>query len=130
MPTNPENLVTIPLFASLSDADRDTVAVLFEQRTCSPGERLVGEDAHGYSFFVLQEGEAVVTADGEELGTLGPGDFFGEIALIGNGRRTATVTATSEAKVLVMFGTDFRLLQQRQPETAALIEAAMRARVS
>ncbi|HEY2940311.1 MAG TPA: cyclic nucleotide-binding domain-containing protein [Gaiellaceae bacterium] len=130
MPTNPENLVTIPLFASLSDADRDTVAVLFEQRTCSPGERLVGEGAHGYSFFVLQEGEAVVTADGEELGTLGPGDFFGEIALIGNGRRTATVTATSEAKVLVMFGTDFRLLQQRQPKTAALIEAAMRARLS
>jgi CRP-like cAMP-binding protein len=130
MPTDPDDLASIPLFAALSDDERRSIAVLFEPRNVGAGERLVGEGAHGYSFYVLQEGEAIVTADGQDLGSLGPGDFFGEIALIGDGQRTATVTATSEARVLVMFGTDFRVLQLQQPQTAARIEAAMRARSS
>ena len=93
------------------------------------GVRLVGEGATGSSFFVLCEGSASVTAGGEELEALGPGDFFGEIALLGEGRRTATVTTTAAARVLVLFGDDFRHLQTNFPAVAARIESGMRRRL-
>jgi CRP-like cAMP-binding protein len=63
--------------------------------------RLVGEGAPGYTFFVLVEGTAAVTSEGQTLAVLTPGDFFGEVAILGDGRRTATVTSTSPARLLV-----------------------------
>jgi voltage-gated potassium channel len=129
MPVTAADLAAIPLFASLPDAELDELAPWFDTQDASPGVRLTGEGAAGYSFFVMAEGSAVVTSDGTEIAGLGPGDFFGEIAIIGNGRRTATVTTTTPARVLVMFGTEFRRLQQAQPEIAARIGAAMADRV-
>ncbi len=79
---------------------------------------------------MIAQGNAVVSADGDELATLGPGDFFGEVAILGGGRRSATVTTTSPATLLVMFGTEFRRLQEAQPEVAARLETAMAERVS
>src|SRR5262245_56147118 len=114
-PVTADDLAAIPLFASVSDGDRDELAGWFDAREASEGVRLVGEGAAGYSFLVLAEGEAVVTSDGAEIATLGPGDFFGEIAIISGGPRSATVTTTTPARVLVMFGTEFRRLQQTQP---------------
>lgn len=70
-----------------------------------------------------------MTVAGEVVRSLGPGDFFGEIAMVDGGRRTATVTASSEAKVLVLFGSEFRRLQEEQPEAAASIEAVTRERL-
>jgi CRP-like cAMP-binding protein len=99
-------------------------------RRTGEGVRLIGEGAAGYSFFILTQGNAVVTSDGADLAALGPGDFFGEIAILGNGRRSATVTTTSPARLFVMFGTEFRQLQQAQPEIASRIEEAMRKRVA
>ena len=125
-----EELSAIPLFSSLSDADLMELTKWFDVRTAREGVRLTGEGAAGYSFFILTQGGAVVTSEGEDLATLGPGDFFGEIAILGNGRRTATVTTTSPARLLVMFGTEFRELQQAQPGIAARIEDAMRQRVA
>jgi CRP/FNR family transcriptional regulator, cyclic AMP receptor protein len=124
------DLAAVPLFASLGEAELAELAGRFEQKTIGPGARLVGEDASGYSFFVLLEGTAAVTVDGYELRSLGPGDYFGEVALLDGGRRTATVTTTSPATVLVLFGTEFRRLQQTQPEIAARIEATMRERTA
>lgn len=95
-----------------------------------PGVRLAGEGATGSSFFVLRHGEATVTAGGEEIASLSAGDFFGEIALLGHGRRTATVTTRSPARVLVLVGNDFRELQAAFPEVAAEIEAQMRKRLA
>jgi ATP-binding cassette, subfamily B, bacterial len=89
----------------------------------------VGEGSHGYSFFVLAEGTAAVTAEGEELATLQAGDFFGEVAMLGSGRRTASVTSTAPVRLLVMFGTEFRQLQDAYPEVADRITLAMRERV-
>jgi CRP-like cAMP-binding protein len=63
------------------------------------------------------------------LASLGPGDFFGEMALLGAGRRTATVTTNTATRVLVLFGDDFRRLQASHPDIAARIEAAMHARL-
>jgi CRP-like cAMP-binding protein len=126
----PDDLIGIPLFASLSDDDRAELANWFDARATSAGVRLIGEGAAGYSFFVLADGNAEVTIDGEKVSELGPGDFFGELAILGDGYRSATVTMSSPGKVLVMFGTDFRRLQQEKPEIASLIEDAVRTRVA
>lgn len=119
----------MPLFASLSKPELAEVAGLFEVRNVAPGVRLVGEGATGYSFFVIRDGTLAVTASGEEIATLGPGDFFGEMALLGTGRRAATVTTTSPTCVFVLFGSDFRLLQENHPDIAAQLEAAMQKRL-
>ena len=124
MRPEPATLAAVPLFASLGEEELSLVAAWMETRHADPGERLVSEGATGYSFFVLQEGTAKVTRDGEEIATLGPGDFFGELALAGDGRRTATVTATSRVTLAAMFGSQFRLLERELPETAARIKRA------
>lgn len=110
----------------LEPDERATIAPWFELQNVSPGVNLTGEGASGYEFFVLRDGTATVTVDGTEVRTLGPGDFFGELALLGDGRRTATVTTASPARVLVLFGTEFRRLEQEYPETAERIESALR----
>jgi voltage-gated potassium channel len=124
-----DELAAIPLFGSLSDSDLQELARWFDVQDSSEGVRLTGEGAAGYSFFVLAQGTAAVTSEGATLADLGPGDFFGEIAILGNGRRSATVTTTSQAKLFVMFGTEFRELQQTHPDIAARIEEEMRQRV-
>jgi CRP-like cAMP-binding protein len=125
----PDDLIGIPLFATLSDDDRAELANWFEGRSTSIGVRLCGEGNAGYSFFVITEGSADVTIEGEKVSELGSGDFFGEMAILGDGYRSATVTMSSPGKVLVMFGTDFRRLQQEKPEIASVIEDAVRTRV-
>jgi CRP/FNR family transcriptional regulator, cyclic AMP receptor protein len=124
-----DELKTVPLFESLEEDDLHELASWFDVQACSEGVCLAGEGAGGYSFFVLVEGSAEVTRDGRPLATLGPGDFFGEIAILAGGRRSATVTTTAPSKLLVMFGTEFRLLQQAQPGIAARIEEAMQQRL-
>jgi voltage-gated potassium channel len=121
-----DDLGGIPLFDMLEPDERAAIAPWFELQDVSPGVNLTGEGASGYEFFVLRDGAATVTVDGAEVRTLGPGDFFGELALLGDGRRTATVTTASPAQVLVLFGTEFRRLQQEYPETAERIESALR----
>ncbi|HEY2310126.1 MAG TPA: cyclic nucleotide-binding domain-containing protein [Gaiellaceae bacterium] len=122
-----EDLVGVPLFADLEPDERESLASWFEVQDISADVKLTGEGASGYSFFVLREGTATVTIDGNEVRTLKPGDFFGELAILGDGRRTATVTTTSPVRVLVLFGTEFRQLQQEYPELAAQIESRLRA---
>jgi cAMP-dependent protein kinase regulator len=70
-----------------------------------------------------------VTADEELVATLGPGDYFGEMAILGGGRRLATVTTTAPAKLLVMFGTEFRRLEAAHPEIASAIRGRMEQRL-
>ena len=125
-----DELARVPLFASLGDAERRELASGFAVRTAESGSRLVGEGAPGYLFFILVEGTATVTSHGATLRELGPGDFFGEIAIIAGGRRTASVTATSHVKLLVMSANGFRELQEAWPDVAAKIEETMRARTS
>ncbi|HET8752326.1 MAG TPA: cyclic nucleotide-binding domain-containing protein [Gaiellaceae bacterium] len=121
-----DDLAGIPLFDTLEPEERATIAPWFELQAVSSGINLTGEGAAGYSFFVLRDGTATVRVDGSEVRTLEPGAFFGELALLGEGRRTATVTTASQAKVLVLFGTEFRRLQQEYPALASRIESALR----
>ena len=130
MSASAAELSGIPLFDSLAESELEELAGWFDVETPGEGVRLTGEGASGYSFFVLLDGSAAVTADGAEIATLRPGDFFGEIAILGDGRRSATVTTTSPSRVLTLFGTDFRQLQQAHPKIAQRIEAAMRERAT
>lgn len=130
MPVDANRLAEVPLFAALSDDERARVASWLEARQATPGERLCGEGSPGYSFFVIERGTASVSSDAGATRSLGPGDFFGEIALVETGRRTATVTAASPLDLLVLWGGDFRLLQREQPEVAESIRRAVADRLS
>jgi CRP-like cAMP-binding protein len=125
-----DDLTGIPLFAGLSDEERASLAEWFEISDASTGMVLITEGAAGYSFYVLLDGAAEVTVDGETVATYGPGDFFGEMAILGGGRRNATVTVTAPSRLLSMFGTEFRMLQEVQPDVAAQLEETMRQRAA
>src|SRR5215469_12240166 len=118
-----EDLAGIPLFEALEPADREAIAPWFELQEISGGVKLTGEGASGYTFFVLLDGSVTVTVNGVEVRTLGAGDFFGELAILGDGRRTATVTTAAPSEVLVLFGTEFRRLEQEYPELAAQVQS-------
>jgi CRP-like cAMP-binding protein len=123
-----DDLAAVPLFSSLDEQQLVKLANWFHVQNANEGVRLVGEGAPGYTFFVLVEGTAAVTSEGQTLTQLVPGDFFGEVAILGEGRRTATVTSTSPVRLLVLFGTEFRQLEAAHPEIASRIGAAMQAR--
>jgi CRP-like cAMP-binding protein len=121
-------LEAIPLFASLSDRERRQVAHWADEVDIGQGQRLVNQGAFAHEFFVILEGEAEVTREGQHLTDLGPGDFFGEIALETADRRTATVTAKSPMTVVVMFGRDFHQMESSMPQVADQIKKAIEER--
>lgn len=123
------DVASVALFNSLDETQLQELANWFHVQNAGKGIRLVGEGAPGYTFFLILDGSALVTADGDTLGTLGPGDFFGEIAILGDGRRTATVTSTAPVRMLVLFGTEFRQLECAHPKIAEEIAAAMQSRL-
>jgi CRP/FNR family transcriptional regulator, cyclic AMP receptor protein len=91
----------VSLFAGLDDDELAQVALLFKQRQFAPGETVVKEGADGAAFFVIDSGEAQVTVRGTERATLKQGDYFGEIALIDEDVRSASIVANTE---LVCYG--------------------------
>jgi CRP/FNR family transcriptional regulator, cyclic AMP receptor protein len=86
----------VPLFADLTGEELAQVALLFKERHFSAGETVVKEGADGAAFFLIESGEANVSVRGTERASLGPGDYFGEIALIDEDVRSATITATTD----------------------------------
>ena len=128
MHPEPLRLRAIPLFADLGPDDLDRVASWLEIREESEGRRLTPEGASGYEFFVIEDGTADVNHEGAKVGSLGPGDFFGEMAMMGDGRRVADVVATSPITLFEMFGTHFRELEMTLPEVAARIRATLEER--
>jgi len=99
-----EALQRVPLFADLDADEVGQIARLFKERRFAAGETVIQEGSGGAAFFVIDSGEAIVSVGGTEHATLKTGDHFGEIALIDEGTRTATITATTE---LVCFGVTF-----------------------
>ena len=128
MHPEPLRLRAIPLVADLGPDDLDRVASWLEIREESKGRRLTPEGASGYEFFVIEDGTAEVHHEGAKVGSLGPGDFFGEMAMMGDGRRVADVVATSPITLFEMFGTHFRELEMILPEVAARIRAMLEER--
>src|SRR3954467_3257830 len=109
MASSEDTLRQVPLFSALSQRQLRGLRKDFKERTYGPGTAILIEGKMGgVDFFVLAEGEAVVTADGKELGRLRPGDYFGELGLITGRERTATVTAVDPVRCLTMASWDFR----------------------
>lgn len=102
----------VPLFAELSEDELAEVARLFKRRTFAPGETVAREGSGGAAFFLIESGTARVTVAGRERPELGPGDYFGEIALIDEGARSATITAADELVCHGLTYWDFRPLVQ------------------
>jgi CRP-like cAMP-binding protein len=99
-----EALRCVPLFADLNESELAQIALLFKERRFARGETVVKEGSGGAAFFLIDSGEATVSVGGAERADLVPGDYFGEIALIDEGTRSATITATTE---LVCYGLTF-----------------------
>jgi CRP/FNR family transcriptional regulator, cyclic AMP receptor protein len=110
VPAPVELLERVPLFENLSSRERQSVAQSFKERTFSPGDVVASEGTGGIGFFIIDDGEAEVTVRGEVRGKLGRGDYFGEIALIDDGARTATITASTDLRCYGMTSWDFRPL--------------------
>jgi CRP-like cAMP-binding protein len=120
----------VPLFEGLTDDELTLLAGRFEERTFLEGHHLTTEGASGYLFFVILEGTASAQVDDRYVGTLGPGDFFGEVAMLGEtGRRMAVVLATSDMRVAVMFGAEFRLMENEFPQVIERLRTEMQRRL-
>jgi CRP/FNR family transcriptional regulator, cyclic AMP receptor protein len=129
MAVDPASVARVPLFGDLSPEQIEAAAAKFEERRVDAGRRLTTDGGGGYFFFVIDSGTAEVTHDGAVLATFGPGDFFGESAIFETLRRTATVTTTSPATVLAMFGADFASLTDQIPELRKKIDTAISERL-
>jgi CRP-like cAMP-binding protein len=108
----------VPLFADLDRRELQGLANSMKERTFRSGQTIAAEGQTGIGFFVIAEGTANVSKGGEERATLGPGDYFGEIALIDDGVRTASVTADSELKVYGLTSWEFRPLVESNASIA------------
>jgi CRP-like cAMP-binding protein len=115
-------LTAVPLFAGLSRKERRAVAQRTDEVDLEEGRRIVREGEFAYEFFAIQEGTAEVRRGDQYLAELGPGDFFGEMALVSDVTRNASVIATSPVTVIVMTGQAFRQTKRELPEVAARIE--------
>jgi CRP/FNR family cyclic AMP-dependent transcriptional regulator len=110
-----EALANAPLFAGLSKRELTELARITEDITVEAGGVLCREGELGKEFFVIMDGEAEVTRNGKRLETRGGGDFFGEIALIEDIPRTATVTAVTPLRLFALTSRDFRLMLDDHP---------------
>ena len=113
-----ELLQRVPLFADFERRDLQRLARSFKERTFGAGHTIASEGKGGVGFFVIQDGEATVSVRGTDRGKLGPGDYFGEIALIDEGSRSATVTADTELRCYGLTAWEFRPLVEENASIA------------
>ena len=125
-----EALRGVPLFSGMSDKDLHKVVGIAKLVVHSPGQLVVGEDNSAVGFHLILEGTAEATVAGESVGTLGAGSYFGEISLIDGKPRSATVTASSDLKTLVVPSWSFNQMIDQHPDMmrTLLIELCARLR--
>ena len=116
-----ELLKEVPLFARCSKADLRQIATLADEVELDEGTTLIREGAYGQEFFVVVDGSLRVTRKGTKVSDLGAGDFVGEIALVADVPRTATVTASTPVHLLVLTDRGFRNLLAQSPSIATSI---------
>ena len=121
-------LRSIPLFESLTSEERRAIAPHADEIDVREGTELVRQGEFAYEFFVIEEGTAEVLRDGERIAELGPGDFLGEMGIVGKVVRNATVVTTSPARVIVMTEQALRSMASTNPAVADRITAAVEER--
>jgi CRP/FNR family cyclic AMP-dependent transcriptional regulator len=124
-----ELLQRVPLFAELDPRELERLSGSFKERTFDAGQSVAAEGEGGAGFFVIESGEAVVKVHEEERGRLGPGDYFGDIAMIDQGDRTASIEAVSELKCYGLTFWDFRPLVESDARIAWPLLQAMAKRL-
>jgi CRP-like cAMP-binding protein len=120
----------VPLFASASKSELAEIASIADEIDLPEGKVLIREGDSGREFFVLIEGKADVERGGRKVATLGPGDFFGEIALIAKTPRNATITTTSPVRALVITDRAFRQLLDHSPQIQNGVLLALAERIA
>lgn len=123
------DLKRVPLFADLSGSDLRQLAQWADEVDVGAGTPLLTEGEFAYEFFVIEEGTAEVTHGGEVIAELGPGDYFGEIALLERRHRTASVVAKTPMRLVVMFRREFASMADAFPKVAERVRAAMEERL-
>ncbi|HJS27166.1 MAG TPA: cyclic nucleotide-binding domain-containing protein [Actinomycetota bacterium] len=123
-----DRLRKIPLFAGLSDHEYERLERWTDEIDVPGDKHLVNEGAYPHEFMVIEQGTATVTHEQRQLAELGPGDFFGEIALLLDVPRTATVVASSDVTLVVMHERDFRAMEEEIPTVRDRIAAVMEER--
>jgi CRP-like cAMP-binding protein len=119
MPTKPEALQQVPLFSQLNQRQLKRLAAKFKEGRFPPGTTVVRQGKmSGVGFFVVVAGEAAVSVDGKEVARLGAGDYFGELALIAERERTATVTAETALDCLEIPIWEFRDFVKNDPDVS------------
>ena len=121
-------LRTIPLFESLSSDERRAIAPHVDEIDVPEGTELVRQGEFAYEFFVIEDGTADVMRDGERIAELGPGDFLGEMGIVGKVVRNATVVTTSPSRVIVMTEQAMRSMTGTNPAVADRIAAVVEER--
>jgi CRP/FNR family cyclic AMP-dependent transcriptional regulator len=127
MPTSPEALARVPLFSEFTKRDLKRLADSLTERTFPAGTTITSEDKGGAGFFVIADGTATVTVRGDERGSLGPNDYFGEMALIDGDLRSAEIVADTDVRCYGLTAWNFKPFVHEHPEVAwALLEALVR----
>jgi CRP/FNR family transcriptional regulator, cyclic AMP receptor protein len=120
-----ELLKRVPIFADLDSKERDRIASSMKERTFRAGEAVTTEGKSGVGFFVIDDGQATVSIGGEQRRKLGPGDYFGEVALLNESPRTATITADSDLRCYGLTSWEFRPLVETHGSIAWKLLQAM-----
>jgi CRP-like cAMP-binding protein len=123
-----DRVKSVPLFGGFSRRECKALAQQADEIDLEAGYTLVREGDWAYEFFAIEEGTVEVRRGDQLLAELGPGDFFGEMGLMADTRRNATVKATTPVKVVVMTAQNFRHTAREHPEMAAKIKAAIEER--
>ena len=123
-------LETIPLFAKLTLDQRASVASVCDTLEVEEGTVLVREGDFGHAVFAITAGTADVVHEGAVINTLAPGDYFGEIAVMSGGRRSASVVATSPLALVTIFNREIWRLERESPEIALVLRETIAARVA
>jgi CPA1 family monovalent cation:H+ antiporter len=124
----PSRLSGIALFEGLSDETLEAVATAATEVEAGEGDVLAREGDFGHAMYVIETGTADVRHNGSSVQTLGPGDVFGEIAIIASGRRTADVVALSDMKMVALFKRDVWALESNNPQAAERLRELVEAR--
>jgi CRP/FNR family transcriptional regulator, cyclic AMP receptor protein len=122
-------LAAIPLFSGLDAADLATIAATTCECGAPAGQTLAAEGDFGFAVYAIETGTADVVMEGDVVRTLGPGDVFGEVAVLAAGRRTASVVATSPVEMIALLNRDVWALERRAPAVAARLRELLRERL-
>jgi CRP/FNR family cyclic AMP-dependent transcriptional regulator len=118
MPDVDDTLARVPLFSGVKPKDLKKLGKRMQERSFNEGDEITTEGRSGIGFFVIEHGNATVSIGGKIVRTLGPGEHFGEVALIDSGPRSATVIATTDLRCRGMSAWEFRPFVEEHPEVA------------